>query len=194
MLSWIFSLIFHQTVFNDELYHDLGYEQNVLSEQEMHQIWKPNVGYTNAKLGRLEKESLGIMVRRESEPQPFDFSSSIEGIIFNFCHGTQRLNRINTTKSKHFRNSWALFADKIYLGHENSLVMKTKVYAEYGCVFNLRNFPFDTQNCSMNFTVDSAKATYIQLAPRNITFQVMRCMFCISPREWYESNKIICIW
>ena len=59
----------------------------------MHQIWKPNVGYTNAKLGRLEKESLGIMVRRESEPQPFDFSSAIEGIIFNFCHGTQRFKQ-----------------------------------------------------------------------------------------------------
>ena len=61
----------------------------------MHQIWKPNVGYTNAKLGRLEKESLGIMVRRESEPQPFDFSSAIEGIIFNFCHGNQRFYKRN---------------------------------------------------------------------------------------------------
>ena len=89
MVSWIFSLIFQKNVFNDEAFRNLGYEQNVLSEQEMQQIWKPNVGYTNAKLGRLEKESLGIMVRRESEPQPFDFSSAIEGIILNFCHKTQ---------------------------------------------------------------------------------------------------------
>lgn len=70
-------------------------------------------------------------------------------------------------------------SDKIYFGHKNSLVMKTKVYAEYGCVFNLRNFPFDTQNCSMNFTVDSAKARYIQLVPRNITFQVTQYIFSI---------------
>ena len=58
-----------------------------MSEQEMGQIWRPNVGYTNAKLGRLEKENLGIMVRRESEAQPFDFSSAVEGVIFVFFLG-----------------------------------------------------------------------------------------------------------
>ena len=63
--------------------------------------------------------------------------------------------------------------DKIYNGTSNSLVMKHKVYAEYGCVFCLRNFPFDTQNCSMNFTMDSAKAEYIRLFPRNINLQVI---------------------
>ena len=43
-------------------------------------IWKPNVGYTNAKLGTIQKENLGVMVRRESKPMEFDFSSAREGI------------------------------------------------------------------------------------------------------------------
>ena len=65
-----------------------------------------------------------------------------------------------------------MILDKIYSGALNSLIMKTKVYAEYGCIFSLQNFPFDTQNCSMQFTMDSAKAKYIKLVPQNIIFQV----------------------
>ena len=66
-----------------------------------------------------------------------------------------------------------IIVDKIYSGASNSLIMKMKVYAEYGCIFYLQNFPFDTQNCSMQFTMDSAKEEYIKLIPRNISFQVM---------------------
>ena len=64
------------------------------------------------------------------------------------------------------------FLDKVYPGQHNSLVMKVKIYAEYGCVYQLQNFPFDTQNCSMDFTMDTAKSEYIKLVPRNISFQV----------------------
>ena len=56
-----------------------GFEQNVLSEDENDTIWKPNVGYTNAKLGTIQIQKLGTMVRRQSEPHPFDFSSDVEG-------------------------------------------------------------------------------------------------------------------
>ncbi len=41
--------------------------------------------------------------------------------------------------------------------------MSKKVYAEYGCTFDLRDFPFDQQTCTMNFSMASAKDTYIQL-------------------------------
>ena len=60
-----------------------GFEQNVLSEDENDTIWKPNVGYTNAKLGTIQIQKLGTMVRRESEPYPFDFSSDVEGKIIS---------------------------------------------------------------------------------------------------------------
>ena len=54
-------------------------EQNLLSNNEIDHIWKPNVGYTNAKLGTIQQQNRGIMVRREPEPQEFDFSSAVEG-------------------------------------------------------------------------------------------------------------------
>ena len=152
----------------------LGFEQNVLSEEEIDHIWKPNVGYTNAKLGTRHVEILGLMVRRESDALPFDFSSDVEGKKYlkiysnNFKYLINFLVKICILRLKVNH----IISDKIYPGQSNSLVLKCKVYAEYGCVFGLRNFPFDSQNCSMNFTMDSAKAEYIKLVPKNITFQV----------------------
>lgn len=67
-----------------------------------------------------------------------------------------------------------LLTDKIYSGKGNSLVLSRKYYAEYGCTFDLRSFPFDDQRCTMNFTMDSAKADYIVLKSENITYQVYR--------------------
>lgn len=64
------------------------------------------------------------------------------------------------------------FTDKIYSGEKNSLVLARKYYAEYGCTFDLRSFPFDDQKCIMNFTMDSAKAEYIWLKSDKITYQV----------------------
>ncbi len=64
--------------------------------------------------------------------------------------------------------------DKIYSGSSNSLVIVRKVYAEYGCTFDLRDFPFDDQRCTMNFTMDSAKANYIVLYPEEINYQVRK--------------------
>lgn len=63
--------------------------------------------------------------------------------------------------------------DKIYLGTENSLVISRKYYAEYGCTFDLRSFPFDDQQCTMNFTMESAKASYVALniTEHDITYQ-----------------------
>ena len=55
---------------------------------------------------------------------------------------------------------------------ENSLVMMDKMYVEYGCTFDLRSFPFDSQKCAMNFSMDSAKANYIVLSPNEIEYQV----------------------
>ena len=54
------------------------------------------------------------------------------------------------------------------------MVIARKYYAEYGCTFDLRSFPFDDQQCTMNFSMDSAKASYILLKPENITYQVRK--------------------
>lgn len=47
--------------------------------QEIDSIWKPTVTFTNAKIGQLEIEEMGLMVRRETEPEDFTYTSHIEG-------------------------------------------------------------------------------------------------------------------
>jgi hypothetical protein len=53
-------------------------------------------------------------------------------------------------------------------------VISNVYYAEYGCTFDLRSFPFDDQKCTMNFTMESAKSEYIVLIPQNdvVLYQV----------------------
>jgi len=38
------------------------------------------VSLANAKIGQLKSNSLGVMVRRESEPLPFSYETPVEGI------------------------------------------------------------------------------------------------------------------
>jgi hypothetical protein len=124
-------------------------ERPIACLQEIEMIWQPHVTFTNAKIGQMEVNNLGVMVRRESEPQPYSYASPVE--------------------------------DKIYLGSENSLVIASKYYAEYGCTFDLRSFPFDDQMCTMNFTLDSAKASYLVLRTEEITYHV--CSLAAIPRN-----------
>jgi hypothetical protein len=37
------------------------------------------VSLLNAKIGQLKMDSLGVMVKREAEPQPFTYETAVEG-------------------------------------------------------------------------------------------------------------------
>jgi len=98
-----------------------GLGQNKLNRKERKSIWKPTVHYTNAKIGQLKDDYLGIMVQKESGPLPFTYQSHIEG---------KRNKKANLFQ---IRKIWGFFLDKIFPGSNNSLVLAKKVYAEYGC-------------------------------------------------------------
>ncbi|XP_071531024.1 LOW QUALITY PROTEIN: uncharacterized protein [Panulirus ornatus] len=53
----------------------------------------------------------------------------------------------------------------IFSGQENSLEMGQLYTATYNCDFDLVMFPFDTQVCSLHFTLVSAAASYMVLVP-----------------------------
>jgi len=48
------------------------------------------------------------------------------------------------------------------------LVLAKKVYAEYGCTFDLHAFPFDEQKCQMSFKMASAESKYVRLRRMNV--------------------------
>ena len=57
--------------------------QNLVPDDELENIWIPEVGFYNAKTGRLDKdEHFALMVRRDSPPEPFDTSRSREDYVY----------------------------------------------------------------------------------------------------------------
>ena len=56
-----------------------GLGQNQLTPEEIESIWQPYVAFTNAKIGQNKFTDLGLMVRREAEPQSFSYEDPVEG-------------------------------------------------------------------------------------------------------------------
>ena len=56
-----------------------GLGQNQLTPEEIESIWQPYVAFTNAKIGQNKFTDLGLMVRREAEPQKFSYEDPVEG-------------------------------------------------------------------------------------------------------------------
>ncbi len=92
------------------------------------------------------------------------------------------------------KSSKLFFVDKIYLGADNSLVLSKKVYVEYGCTFDLHDFPFDEQKCKMNFAMASAKDTYIVLTTNrdSVKYHVSQELYipCWCSRGGRNKNRL----
>ena len=57
--------------------------QNLVPDDEVANIWIPEIGFYNAKTGRLDKdEHFALMVRRDSMPEPFDTSRNREDYVY----------------------------------------------------------------------------------------------------------------
>ncbi|XP_064100869.1 uncharacterized protein LOC135211492 [Macrobrachium nipponense] len=62
----------------------------------------------------------------------------------------------------------------IFSGHENSIEMSQFYSVTYTCDFNLEMFPFDSQVCSLQFTMESGSSSYLRLIPVNNTYRGRR--------------------
>ena len=61
--------------------------------------------------------------------------------------------------------------NEVYPGHSNSLVYIRRYQADYHCVFDLRPFPFDRQECTLLFKMRSATKQQVVLNPGSLEFQ-----------------------
>ena len=59
----------------------------------------------------------------------------------------------------------------MYPGYSNSLVYIRRYQAEYQCMFDLRPFPFDRQECTLLFKMRSATKQQVVLTPGSLIFQ-----------------------
>ena len=107
---------------------------NSINEDDMNNIWTPDLGFTNA-LGpfqtKVDELTHGVLVK-ESNPLDEDLSLYNEAMLF--------------------------------AGANNSVLLVREYYIDYGCnSFNLIYYPFDTQMCTMVFEVQGKTDDYVQL-------------------------------
>ncbi|XP_042237824.1 uncharacterized protein LOC121876616 [Homarus americanus] len=60
--------------------------------------------------------------------------------------------------------------DEVYEGRSNPLRLSQKVNAPFSCSMNLRNFPFDTQQCHLLLRLTSARLDFLIWQDLNVTY------------------------
>ena len=66
--------------------------------------------------------------------------------------------------------------DTVFRGHKNRLTFLRRYQAQYHCVFDLRLFPFDEQECLMVFRMRSATRKRVILNPGSLDYRGPRVM------------------
>ena len=57
--------------------------QNLVPDDELENIWIPEIGFDNAKTGRLDTdEHFALMARRDSPPEPFNAARHREDYVY----------------------------------------------------------------------------------------------------------------
>ena len=59
----------------------------------------------------------------------------------------------------------------LFLGNENDLQLDGEYEHTFKCLFELKRFPFDTQNCSVNIKIPHEIKKYIKLKPRDLNLK-----------------------
>ena len=60
--------------------------------------------------------------------------------------------------------------DAVFDGSENALMYFQRFYAEYHCTFNLKMYPFEEQECKIEFKLRAATKEFVVLKPGNLKY------------------------
>ncbi len=84
--------------------------------------------------------------------------------------------------------SYRALEDTVYKGHKNRLVYLRRYQAQYHCVFDLRLFPFDEQECLMIFRMRSATRERVILEPGELSYKGPRVMVEFTLDQLFMQN------
>ena len=59
----------------------------------------------------------------------------------------------------------------IFKGAENSIVMSRSYDTNFLCEYNMASYPFDTQICTMDFTLNVVQIPFCQLKVENLVYK-----------------------
>ncbi len=126
-----------------------GKWDNPLSSATSTELWVPRLGLLNGLSEFLtivsedEADKYKGYVWKKSSPEANSRAESTESTlcVYISCH------------CKFAIVSYSRFADEVFNGNSNPIIMKREFYQEFFCFFDLTWYPFDRQVCFMNFTV-----------------------------------------
>ncbi|KAK3855210.1 hypothetical protein Pcinc_038370 [Petrolisthes cinctipes] len=116
-------------------YHNLRHDanDNLASSSERDRTWRPTVKFTNVLDGNVKVVEGGLAVERIGPPQPRHFNQ-VTMVSLTFTLTLQL--KSNTT-------------DTVYSGWSGVLVDFQHISGTFDCQFDLYQYPFDTQRCSV---------------------------------------------
>ena len=121
-------------------FKDLGSDETFLNEHHRDQIWLPPLIFSN---------TVGNMPILSDEPIVVKILKQGEYVhkkIMDLHEGT------------------------LFHGNENDLQLNGQYETIFKCLFKLKRFPFDTQNCTINLKIPNEIRNYTRLISKNLNF------------------------
>ena len=114
---------------------------NILTDDERTEIWIPEVIFSNNDQSeRMILDEKTLLIVNRQEEEGFP------------------------------SNQRELDAAEIFLGELNPLLYRRTYSTKFDCKFNLRSYPFDTQECEMRLEVPQYHADLVELVAKNISY------------------------
>ena len=73
---------------------------------------------------------------------------------------------------------------EIFKGSENRLIMNQTYTHEFHCLYDLRNYPFDKQTCSINIETSETDRSTLSLIPKKLWMEQVRDMTLFKMEYW----------
>ena len=161
-------------------------KEQFLSEVVIHLKWK------DSRLTFKDLKSTGNFLNKEWKQSiwlpPLTFSNTLGNEpILQESIGVQILREgIATTKQPQKLNEGTY-----YNGSENSIVLFGTYQHQFDCLFRLKDYPFDTQECSIDIEVPSDLTEFITLVPWTLNFTGERILpqFEVSEMPQFSVSK-----
>lgn len=125
-------------------YRSLKNDGNILSKDNSDEIWIPDLEFTNT-----EKDLSILKAGKDS----FKVQVLKKG----------QVQKIDAFIDLHYHETFS--------GQENDLFLVGKYEEYFTCTFDLKLYPFDTQNCFMNLSVPETQSKDLKLTKGNVTYQ-----------------------
>ena len=114
---------------------------NILTEEERPEIWIPEIIFANNDQSeRMILDEKALLIIKKDEEEGFP------------------------------SNQRELDAAEIFLGELNPILYRRTYSTKFDCKFNLRSYPFDTQECAMKLQVPQYHADLVELVAKNVSY------------------------